>query len=212
MTRYMVLKYIMKCLNDNDIAIFTGAGLCREAFNFDRPGNFYIDDAFGFSVPFAIGLSLGTDKRVFVFCGEGDLIRNLGAAMQMAISKKKNIILVILNNNMYQDVGDHPNIFCNLKHKHGMFFDMGFLSFNLTSYFVDSYHAKNIKELMLRLSGPVSIFIDVEKSKTFPELTISKMDLTDRFKKFVQDRSLGTSLLEPPKLDMDLLGGITNGV
>ncbi len=212
MTRYMVLKYILKCLKDNDIAIFNGEGLCREAFNFDRPGNLYLTDAFGFSVPFAIGLSMGTNKRIFTFCGEGDILRNLGAAFQMAVSGNKNLILVILNNNCYQDLGGYPNIFSNIQHKHGIFFDMGFLSFNLTKYFIDAYHAKSINDLINGLIGPVSIFIDVDKSKAFPQISISKLDMISRFKTFVKDVDLGTSISDPPVIDVSSIGGLPNGI
>jgi thiamine pyrophosphate-dependent acetolactate synthase large subunit-like protein len=73
MKRYSVIKNFTNLLKDNDIVIFSGKNMCKEAYQYDKPGYFYIDDTFGLSVSFALGIAMSTDKRVFVFVGEGDL-------------------------------------------------------------------------------------------------------------------------------------------
>ena len=73
MKRYSVLRYFMKnILEESDVAILTGREMCKEAYQYDRPGNLYIYDDFGLTVSLATGVAMATDKRVFVFVGEGD--------------------------------------------------------------------------------------------------------------------------------------------
>ena len=121
MKRYTALRILSSCLEDNDVAFFSGTGVCEEAFKYHRPGNFYLNEA---SSPAAVatGAANGTNKRVFVFCEDYKFLEDLSTAGQMAVSKCKNIFYVILVSG--QHIPNMPTIFDSLIAPKGMLFNM----------------------------------------------------------------------------------------
>ena len=96
MKRYDVLKEFIKRLRNDDIAIFAGKEMSKEAFQYDREGNFYVSSTHSIAPALAMGLASGTSKRIFVFSGEGTFLREAGTAIQMFASRLVNLFYVIL--------------------------------------------------------------------------------------------------------------------
>lgn len=214
MKRYKVVKDFIACLNDNDIAIFAGEELSKEAFQYDRDGNFYVLDSPGLAVPLALGMAMNTDKRIFIFTGDGDFLMELGAYAQTAVSRCKNIFCVILDNDCYQSAGGPPTIFRSLNSVTGVLFNLGLTFFNYTPHFKGRVSIPNMSKKMNNLVGPASILIEVEKGlkKGLENVDISKEELKDRTSRFLEDREIGTSMYAPPYsldfFDVDIDGGI----
>lgn len=189
MKRFIALKYFIPTLRDSDIAIFTGHEMCKEAYRYDRPGNLYLEYHYGLAPAFALGLAMCTDKRVFVFIGEGELLREMAVAVQMAASKCKNIILMVLDNGIYQSVGAYPNISQSIKSKRGTMFHIGVLVYDFTVYFAKK-EFDNMKSFMKNINGPLAIFIDVDPGlkKGLPPIEISFEDQKSRLMDFVQQK------------------------
>lgn len=214
MKRFKIVKDFIACLNDNDIAIFAGEELSKEAFQYDRDGNFYMLDSPGLAVPFALGVAMNTDKRVFVFTGDGDFLMELGAYAQAAVSRCKNIFCVILDNDCYQSAGGPPTIFRSLNSVTGVLFNLGLTFFNYTPHFKGRVSIPHMFKKINNLVGPVSILIEVEKGfkKNLKDIDISKEDLKNRISQFLKDREKGTSMYVPPYsldfFDVSVDGGI----
>lgn len=214
MTRYMTLKTFLKKVYSEDILIFTGNGLSQEAYNFDAENHFYFLDNFGVSIPFALGLAMCIERRVFVFVGEGDLIRNLGSMVQVAASKCKNMFVVVLNNDCYEEVGGYPNVFQNIRNFRGLLADLGMLMFDFTSQ-MDSRHPLDaLADNVDRLVGPSAVLIKVSNSnkKYKKEIDLSPEEITNRLEKNIYD-GIQSKLYNPPDVDeLNVNGGIVNGL
>lgn len=188
MKRHSIIRiFITKLLAASDIAIFTGEDMCKEAYQYDRPGNFYLNNNFGLAVSFAIGVASTTDKNVFVFTGEGDFIRELAAGLQAAISKCRNLHIIILNNGVYNAVGELPNIFGAMHSSRGMLSSFGMLVHDYTPYFNDKNY-KYILEFFDDIKGPVAIFVDVVPGtkRNMKDIDIEDEILSTRFMQFIK--------------------------
>ncbi len=199
MRRYSVIKSFTNLLKSNDIVIFSGKDMCTEAYQYDKPGYFYINDVFGISVSFALGVALSTDKRVFVLVGEGDLLRELAVLGQVAVSKCKNIFVIILDNGVYQSAGNHPNIFDSFMSKKGFIYNLGCLVHDFTFHFKNKYFVE-VQSAVDRIRGPMIILIDVDKGikKGTSDNKLTPIKQKNKFIKFVQNKELGTELFTPP--------------
>ncbi len=199
MKRYSVIKNFTGLLKDNDIVIFSGQDMCMEAYQYDKPGYFYINNTFGISVSFALGIALSTDKRVFVFVGEGDLLRELAVLGQVAVSKCKNMFIIILDNGVYQSSGNQPNIFSSFMSKKGFIYNLGCFVHDFTTHFKNKYFTE-IQSAVDRIRGPMIILMDVDKGvkKMASNYKLTAVKQKNRFMKFVRNKELGTDLFTPP--------------
>ena len=95
----------------NEEAVIGGIGNT----NFDlwaaghRPQNFYMLGSMGLAFPIALGVALAQpDRRVFALEGDGSLLMQLGALATIAALKPKNLIMVVMDNGIYQITGAQP--------------------------------------------------------------------------------------------------------
>lgn len=199
MKRYSVVKTFNKCFKDSDLIVITGNDLCREFYEYDRPGNLYLKENFGTAISFAVGLAMCTDKRVFVFTGEGDLLREFSAIPHSAVSKCKNLFIVVLNNGIYQSVDSMPNIFDQFSSPKVVFFQFGFITHDLTDY-IKKTKLSLFKDFLDRIRGPMAIIIDVDRGlkKDLKELDLDYEQHAKDFLLFVISFDLETALYEPP--------------
>lgn len=74
-----------------------------------RPQNFYMLGSMGLAFPIALGVALAQpDRRVFALEGDGSLLMQLGALSTIAALKPKNLIMVVMDNGIYQITGAQP--------------------------------------------------------------------------------------------------------
>lgn len=198
-TRYKVVKDFSSFLRPNDIAIFSGEDLSREAFEYDREGNFYILDSYGQGCNLALGLAIHTDKRIFSFVGDGEFMLEFGSAPQAAVSRCLNLYYVILDNGCYQTAGGHPTILREINSIKGCLFNLGFVVYDFTEYFRNKNRVAQIENVVGTMRGPAAIIIKVDKriKKDMCDVGSTKIDLKDRLVNFIA-KSSGTSLFVPP--------------
>jgi len=191
-----VIQTMLSCIKDNDVVIFSGDELCKEAYEYYRDGNFYIRDNNCNGLSLALGIAMNTNKRVFVFCTDSDLIKNISYMLNIAVSKCKNIFVVVLVSGKYQESGGQVNIFDSISSPKNLLFSMGFLVFDYTFHLKNKGTVKELKQLIERSIGPVVSIIKVTgglsnlESYNIPDNKL----LIDRFKKFIQNKIIGTSL------------------
>ncbi|WP_128929208.1 thiamine pyrophosphate-dependent enzyme [Bradyrhizobium guangxiense] len=74
-----------------------------------RPQNFYMLGSMGLAFPIALGVALAQpDRRVFALEGDGSLLMQLGALSTIAALKPKNLVMVVMDNGIYQITGAQP--------------------------------------------------------------------------------------------------------
>lgn len=201
MKRYTVVKHFIDLLDDNDILIFSGDDLCREAHQSYKDNHFYIKDSIGLATSFGLGLAMCTDKRVFIFIGEGELLRELGIIAQIGASKCSNLFLVLLDNACYQSSGNYPNIFENMLSKKGFIYNSNTKVITFTKHFKNK-EFKRLKDRFTRLMGPMVILMDVDKGikKNISNFNINFEAQKNRIFKLVTDVEKETAMFVPPIL------------
>ena len=74
-----------------------------------RPQNFYMLGSMGLAFPIALGVALAQPKRrVFALEGDGSLLMQLGALSTIAALKPKTLIMIVMDNGIYQITGAQP--------------------------------------------------------------------------------------------------------
>lgn len=110
MNRFDVTSRLIARLKDEE-AVIGGIGNT----NFDlwaaghRPQNFYMLGSMGLAFPIALGVALAQpDRRVFALEGDGSLLMQLGALSTIAALKPKNLVMIVMDNGIYQITGAQP--------------------------------------------------------------------------------------------------------
>lgn len=110
MNRFELTKRLVAKLK-RDEAVIGGIGNT----NFDlwatgqRPQNFYMLGSMGLAVPIALGVALAQpERRTFALEGDGSLLMQLSCLTTVAMLKPKNLIVVVMDNGIYQITGAQP--------------------------------------------------------------------------------------------------------
>jgi len=110
MNRFDVTSRLVNRLTHEE-AVIGGIGNT----NFDlwaaghRPQNFYMLGSMGLAFPIALGVALAQpDRRVFALEGDGSLLMQLGCLTTIAALKPKNLVMVVMDNGLYQITGSQP--------------------------------------------------------------------------------------------------------
>src|SRR4029078_10633143 len=70
------------------------------------PQNFYMLGSMGLAFPIALGVALAQpERRVIALEGDGSLVMQLGALATIAALKPKNLIMIVMDNGIYQITG-----------------------------------------------------------------------------------------------------------
>jgi thiamine pyrophosphate-dependent acetolactate synthase large subunit-like protein len=74
-----------------------------------RPQNFYMLGSMGLAFPIALGVALAQpNRRVFALEGDGSLLMQLGCLSTIATLKPKNLVMILMDNGIYQITGAQP--------------------------------------------------------------------------------------------------------
>jgi thiamine pyrophosphate-dependent acetolactate synthase large subunit-like protein len=74
-----------------------------------RPQNFYMLGSMGLAFPIALGVALAQpNRRVFALEGDGSLLMQVGCLTTIATLKPKNLVMVVMDNGIYQITGAQP--------------------------------------------------------------------------------------------------------
>jgi thiamine pyrophosphate-dependent acetolactate synthase large subunit-like protein len=74
-----------------------------------RPQNFYMLGSMGLAFPIALGVALAQPGcHVFALEGDGSLLMQLGALTTIASQRPKNLVMIVMDNGIYQITGAQP--------------------------------------------------------------------------------------------------------
>ncbi len=116
MTREESLKEILSSLNDDDFVVSTTGKTSREIFEIREQrkqghGNDFLTvGSMGHTSSIALGMSLGTDKKVYCIDGDGSFIMHMGASAIVANNQKNNLRYILINNGAHESVGGQPTL------------------------------------------------------------------------------------------------------
>ena len=217
MKRYTVIKTFIDFLTEQDVFIFSGKEFCKEAYIYNRKGCIYLDEPLNVSLALAIGMAMNTTKRVFVFIGEGELLKNLSLIAQVGVSKCRNLFIVLFDNFEYQSSGGHPNIFDRYTSKMGFIFSMGVTVLNFTIYF-ERKEFKTMKNLMTSFTGPLMMIVSLDaglkKDLITPKYDYKTM-ISDMRTFVIEEKEISIKpTIDVASLNLDALsfGGTNNGL
>jgi len=111
MNRADMTRRLVACLQ-HDEAVIGGIGNT----NFDlwaagrRPQNFYMLGSMGLAVPIALGVAIAQpERRVVALEGDGSILMQLGCLATIAMLQQRNLVIVVMDNAMYQVTGAQPS-------------------------------------------------------------------------------------------------------
>lgn len=210
MKRFTGVRILTQALLDCDVAIFIGEDICKEAAQYTGGGSYlFFPDTEDFILSVAVGMAIGTDKRVFVFCDDNYILRNMSEILQAGIAKARNFFLIILSAGGYHSVPNTPNIMSVANSQHGMFYEMGFLVHNYTNHFKFSKNPIGfIRETWDRVRGPIAVLLKTAKgTKDFPDIRFSGPAEINKTREFILDESIvGHNFVPPISLDQMAIG------
>lgn len=100
---------------DGEITVTNLGVPCKELYACrDRDLNFYMFGSMGLVSSIGLGLALRTEKTVVTFDGDGSLLMNPNALLEIAREAPKNLIIVCLDNGAYGSTGSQET--CALRY------------------------------------------------------------------------------------------------
>lgn len=108
-SRARAIEALFGLLTDQPVIICNGFP-SREACKIqDRPANFYMIGSMGVAAAIGLGVALAKpEKKVVVLDGDGNVLMGLGTLATIAALKPKNLIHVVLDNEVYGTTGNQP--------------------------------------------------------------------------------------------------------
>jgi hypothetical protein len=189
MKRHGMVKLFNTTMDNGDIGIFIGDSLCKEAYSCHRPGNLYLssyDDVFSLG----LGIAMNNDRRVFIFCDDTYLLKNMTDVFHIGVSKCKNIFIVIFISGTYSESIKNPTIFKSVRSIIGVLFNIGFSVHDYKLHFKNIRNpVKEIKSAWKNIIGPLIVVAEPENgiklfSDFFPAEKESLLNIID----FIHDK------------------------
>ena len=189
MKRHGVIKLFSGYLNEDDLAVFAGGDICRDAYAYDRKGNFYIDEESGIGIAMALGISMGTDKRVFIFCEDYYFLKEIAASIHIGVSRCKNIFLIVLVSGEYQYSGSNPTIFNEIGSVKALMFNSGFMINDYTKHFNTIQSSRGIKQVLTYMQSPLFAVININlgKSNKMRDVDLTMIEQCKRLTSYLAD-------------------------
>ncbi|WP_269850517.1 thiamine pyrophosphate-dependent enzyme [Methanosarcina horonobensis] len=100
---------------DDEITVTNLGVPCKELYSCrDRELNFYMFGSMGLVSSIGMGIALRSEKTVVVFDGDGSLLMNPNALLEIAKEAPKNLIIIALDNGAYGSTGSQET--CALRY------------------------------------------------------------------------------------------------
>ena len=102
---------IMELLK-GQLVVCANGFISRETFTIsDRTENFYMIGSMGLASSIGLGVALSKPSRkVIILDGDGNLLMNLGSLPMIGSLQPKNLLHIVLDNEVYASTGNQPTI------------------------------------------------------------------------------------------------------
>ncbi len=99
-------------LLDDQLVICANGLISRETFTIkNRSENFYMIGSMGMASSIGLGVALNKpSKKIIILEGDGNLLMNLGTLPMTGSLQPKNLLHIVLDNEVYASTGNQPTI------------------------------------------------------------------------------------------------------
>jgi thiamine pyrophosphate-dependent acetolactate synthase large subunit-like protein len=180
MNRFDVTSRLVNRLKHEE-AVIGGIGNT----NFDlwaaghRPQNFYMLGSMGLAFPIALGVALAQpDRRVFALEGDGSLLMQLGCLTTIAALKPKNLVMVVMDNGLYQITGSQPTPASDVADIVAIAIASGLTD---SAWAADEEDFERLVDQSLSASGPVLIGVRIDDKPGVGTTRRDPVQIRERF-------------------------------
>ncbi len=109
---YREVITIIAELLKGQLVVCANGFISRETFTIsDRTENFYMIGSMGLASSIGLGVALSKPSRkVIILDGDGNLLMNLGSLPMIGSLQPKNLLHIVLDNEVYASTGNQPTI------------------------------------------------------------------------------------------------------
>ena len=180
MIRFDAISAIAQEL-ENEIAVVNLGIPCKEMYAArDRNLTYYMLGSMGLASSIGLGLSLRSKKKVVVLDGDGSILMNPNALMEIGSLKPSNLIIIILDNASYGSTGSQETCTARM-------IDLEILARCCGFPNTVKAHTKNELVAALKISqglNELSLIHVILKpgNMSFPNISLTPTEITERFR------------------------------
>ena len=178
MIRKVAISTVVKKVGNHPIISANGF-ISRDLFEVcDKNSNFYMIGSMGLASSIGLGVALKkTKKKIFVFDGDGNVLMNLGSLITIGITKPKNLVHVVFDNNSHESTGGQPTATNKIQ--------LGKIA-KSANYKVFQVKTKNqlvkVFQKIKTIPGPIMVIVKIEKGGvTSKRINIEPTKIKNRF-------------------------------
>ena len=151
----------------------------------DKNSNFYMIGSMGLASSIGLGVALKKPKKkIFVFDGDGNVLMNLGSLITIGITKPKNLVHVVFDNNSHESTGGQPTATNKIQ--------LGKIA-KSANYKVFQVKTKNqlvkVFQKIKTIPGPIMVIVKIEKGGvTSKRINIEPTKIKNRFMNSLKKR------------------------
>lgn len=145
MDRYDTISLVKKIAKDRALFLSATGFPTRDSFAANDTPDFYMVGSMGHIFALALGISPQTNKKIIVFDGDGGSLMHLGGLASFDPKMYKNIIYIVLDNQMYESTGGQPTVASNVD----------FMSIAKTFRFKHAYQIKKSNQLLTSIKKAI---------------------------------------------------------
>lgn len=115
-TREEALETVINCLNKDDFIVSTTGKTSREIFEIrerrkeEHSNDFLTVGSMGHTASIALGMSIGSNKKIYCIDGDGSFIMHTGMFAVIPTIAKENFKYILINNGAHESVGGQPTV------------------------------------------------------------------------------------------------------
>jgi phosphonopyruvate decarboxylase len=105
-TRAQLMEFLLSIISIEDIIVSTTGYTSRELNTIsDRNLNFYMVGSMGCASSIGLGISMVSNRRVFIFDGDGAALMRMGALSTIGLVNPPNLIHIMIDNGIHESTG-----------------------------------------------------------------------------------------------------------
>jgi thiamine pyrophosphate-dependent acetolactate synthase large subunit-like protein len=182
-SRARAIEALLDLVTDQAV-IVCGGHPSREAFALkDRPTHLYLTGSMGVAAAVGLGVALNKpDKKVVVLDGDGNLLMGLGTLATVGALKPRNLVHVVLDNEVYGSSGNQPS-YSRVVRLDQIAKAAGYVQVERVLEREDLVYEFNT---MLNQEGPSLLLVKVtEQAEDVGPVPLEPAQLTERFRKAI---------------------------
>ena len=184
--RFEAIEIITRCLKGNELIISANGMISRELFSIqDSERNFYMLGSMGLASSIGFGLAFSIPSRnILILDGDGNILMNLGSLTTIGHFSPKNLLHIVLDNEIYASTGGQPTVSKTVKLEE-VALAAGFQKVHKV------YEAGELRKAVDQFAdteGPFFILVKIEGGeKEVPRVSIDPAKIKERFMKVIRE-------------------------